>query len=85
MDSAVCGKKSSSLAGNICRAKQGRYELRTSKTYGILWKLNWRMTELSLLEVGVLEVKVVFCSLLGMKGGMERGNGLELFSGGVSH
>lgn len=71
MDSAVCGKKSSSSAGDIYRSKQERYVLGTNKTYGILRKLNWRMTGLSLMEVGILEVKEAFSSLPGMTGQKE--------------
>lgn len=84
MDSAVCGEKPSSSAGKVCRPKHKRYVLRTSQTYGVLWKPNWRTVERSLVEVGIWEVKEAFSSSPGVKGGLGSRKGPELFSTAVS-
>lgn len=84
MNSAVCGKESSSSAGNICRPKQEGYVPGAWETSVILWKVDQRMTRLPLIEVGIVGVEACSSSP-GMNTGAGRSNGPQIVSAGVSH
>lgn len=78
MNSAVCGKESSSSAGKICRPKQEKYMPGAWETSVILRKVDQRMTRLPLIGVGIVGVET--CSFSpGMNAGVGRSNGYSLF------